>query len=162
MILPKTTQEISYFYILSECHEETLMIRKVGFTLIDLVVTILIVGILAAVLVPSMQGRIDRAKWSEANATAGAIRRAVRAYASETDITTAQSLAGMNLIDPPTQQLLGFTAADLEGKYFTAVDYTLTSIDDSAMAAVTVTASKPNAPTGSYRLLTDGEWVKLN
>ena len=138
------------------------MARKVGFTMIDLVVTILIVAIMAAVLVPSMQGRIDRAKWSEANATAGAIRRAVRAYASETDIATAQSLAGMNLIDPPTQQLLGLTAADLEGAYFTAGDYTLTSIDASAVAVVTVSASKAKAPSGSYRLLTDGEWVKLN
>ena len=138
------------------------MIHKVGFTLIDLAVTILIVGILAAVLVPSMQGRIDRAKWSEANATAGAVRRAVRAYASETDIATAQALAGMNLIDPPTLQVLGFRAADLEGKYFTAGDYTLTSIDASAVSVITVTASKPDAPTGSYRLLTDGEWVKLD
>jgi prepilin-type N-terminal cleavage/methylation domain-containing protein len=138
------------------------MVRKAGFTLIDLVVTILIVGILAAALVPSMQGRIDKAKWSEANAMAGAIRRAVRAYASETDTATARYLAGMNLMDPPTQQSLGFTAADLEGKYFTAGDYTLTSIDDSAVAVVTVASSKPEAPSGSYRLLTDGEWVKLN
>ena len=138
------------------------MARKVGFTMIELVVTILIVGILAAVLVPSMQGRIDKAKWSEANATAGAIRRAVRAHASESDIATAQTLAGVNLIDPPRLQVLGFKAADLEGRYFTAGDYTLTSIDDSAVAVVTVSASKPNAPSGSYRLLTDGEWVKLN
>ncbi len=138
------------------------MLRKSGFTVIDLMVTIFIVSILAAVVVSPMKGRIDKAKWSEANATAGAIRRAVRAYASETDIATARSLAGMNLIDTPTQQLLGFTAAGLEGQYFTAGDYTLTSIDDSAVAVVTVTASKPNAPTGSYRLLTDGKWAKLN
>lgn len=138
------------------------MIRKAGFTFIDLVVTIIIVSVLAAVLVPSFQGRIDRAKWSEAKATAGAIRRAIRAYASETDIATAQDLAGVNLIDPPTQEALGFTAANLEGKYFTAGDYTITSVDTSALSAVTVTASKTNAPSGSYRLLTDGEWVKLN
>ena len=136
--------------------------RNVGFTLIDLVVTILIVSILAAVVVPPMQGRIEKAKWAEANATSGTIRRAVRAYATETDIATAQSLAGMNLIDPPTQQLLGFTAADLEGIYFTAGDYTITSVDNSAVCVVTVTASKTNAPSGSYRLLTDGEWVKLD
>jgi len=138
------------------------MPRKPGFTLIDVVVTIVIVGILAAVVVSPMKGRIDKAKWSEANATAGAVHRAVRAYASETDVATAQSLAGINLIDAPTQRLLGFGATDLEGQYFTAGDYTLTFIDESAVAVVTVTASKSNAPTGSYRLLTDGKWVKLN
>ena len=54
-----------------------------GFTLIELMVVILIVGILAAVAVPIMRGRIDSAKWSEANASAGAIKSAVRAYIAE-------------------------------------------------------------------------------
>lgn len=42
-----------------------------AFTLIELMVVVLIVGILAAASVPLMRGRIDSAKWSEANATAG-------------------------------------------------------------------------------------------
>ena len=57
-------------------------------------VVILIVGILAAVAIPLMQGRIDKAKWSEANATAGTIRTAVRAYAAETSVATAQGKPG--------------------------------------------------------------------
>ncbi|UCF15997.1 MAG: type II secretion system protein [Phycisphaerales bacterium] len=138
------------------------MARKAGFTLIDLLVTIVIIGILAAAVVPPMQGRIDKAKWSEANATAGTIRRAVRAYASETDVATAQTLAGKNLGHQETQEALGLTATGLEGTYFTASDYTITSVDASAVSVVTVVASKPNAPNGSYRLLTDGEWVKID
>jgi type IV pilus assembly protein PilA len=131
-----------------------------GFTLVELMVVILIVGILAAVAIPLMQGRIDKAKWSEANAAAGSIRTAVRAYAAETSIATAQGLAEETLDDSDTQAALGFASTDLEGTYFTASDYEITSVNASGVAVITVTASKSNAPSGSYQLEADGDWVK--
>ena len=137
------------------------MACKDGFTLVELMVTILIVAILAAAIIPSMQGRIDKAKWSEANATAGAIRRAVRVYASETDVATAQTLAGTNLSDPAAQEVLGLGPSDLEGTYFTAANYTITSVDASAVAVITVEGTEANAPSGTYQLTADGHWVKL-
>ena len=77
-------------------------------------VVILIIGILAAVAVPLMQARIDKGKWSEAGSAAGTIRRAIRAYAAETSIATAQGIIGANLSDASTQAALGFRATDLE------------------------------------------------
>lgn len=135
---------------------------KRGFTLVELMVVILIVGILAAVAIPLMQGRIDKAKWSEANATAGTIRTAIRAYAAETSLATAQGLVGNTLADAATLGVLGFDAADLVGTYFTGGDYTIQSVNANGLASVLVASSgfSADSPTGSYLLEEDGDWVK--
>ncbi len=137
------------------------MNSKKGFTLVELMVVILIVGILAAVAIPLMQGRIDKAKWSEANATAGTIRTAVRAYAAETSIATANTnLAGQAVSD--VLGLLGFAAADLIGTYFTGSEYTITTVSTNGIASITVIASgfSADSPVGTYVLQEDGKWVK--
>lgn len=132
------------------------MEKRKGFTLIELMVVILIVSILAGVAIPMMQGRIDSAKWSEANAAAGTIRTAVRAYFAENP-TAAQALTGtMDTVS--LQNTLGFSAADLTGTYFQPSNYTLTSVDASGMATITVSAG--TGLTGSYQLEADGDWVK--
>ena len=86
------------------------MRRKKGFTLIELMVVILIVGILAAVAIPLMRGRIDSAKWSEGKATAGSIATAIRAHVAE---------KGANYSATPTMAELGFFTNDLTGTLFT-------------------------------------------
>ena len=139
------------------------MKRRKGFTLVELMVVILIVGILAAVAIPLMQGRIDKAKWSEANATAGTIRTAVRAYAAETSITTAKGLVGKTLDDGTTQTVLGFSSTDLSGTYFEPKCYKITAVSDSGMAEITVDASQSTitgAPSGKYILSSSGTWTK--
>lgn len=130
--------------------------RKKGFTLIELMVVILIVGILAAASIPLMRGRIESAKWSEANAIAGTIRSAVRvAFAEDSGATLTGALSDADL-----QDTLGFNAADLTGTYFVPGDFEITDVSADGVAEVTVTGSQANAPTGSYMLETDGDWVK--
>jgi len=123
-----------------------------GFTLIELMVVILIVGILAAASVPMMRGRIDSAKWSEANATAGTIRSAIRVYFAEHGSAPTGAMSTTN------QDLLGFTTADLTGTYFVPGDYTIDSVDSNGNAAVTVEGSQDNAPSGSKTLSASGTW----
>ncbi len=130
-----------------------------GFTLIELMVVILIVGILAAVAVPILRGKIDQAKWSEAAATAGAIRTSVRAYYAENP-TAAVALAGTPLTDA-TAAPLGFKSGDLTGKYFDVTKFTIATIPAMATnggrAAITVTAG--TGLTGTGRLDDAAGWV---
>ncbi len=85
------------------------MESRKGFTLIELMVVILIVGILAAVAIPMMRGRIDSAKWSEGKSIMGTIATAIRVHVAE---------KGSAFTAVPTLGQLGFSGSDLEGTYF--------------------------------------------
>ena len=135
--------------------------KKHGFTLIELFLVILIVSILAAIAVPRYSISMGQAKWSEANASAGSIRLAVRAYVSDVGDTEAQSLVGARLDNTTIQQTLGFGPSDLEATYFSPGDYTITEIDSTGTAEIVVTGgSKSGSPTGSFKLELDGDWVR--
>jgi type IV pilus assembly protein PilA len=135
------------------------MRNRKGFTLIELMVVILIVGILAAVAVPIMRGRIDAAKWSEANASAGSVRTAVRAYIAEKGPTWDYTniLGDLGTVGAT----LSFSATDLDGAYFNQEDYAITSVDSTAGTCVVTIArsTKTGGPTGSAVLADDGTWT---
>jgi type IV pilus assembly protein PilA len=127
--------------------------ERSGFTLIELMVVILIVGILAAVAVPILRGRIEQAKWSEGAATAGAAKTAIRAYYAEDPIAAA-ALAGTVL--SASEVPLGFQAGDLTGRYFTSAQFTITSVDAQGNAVITVAA--PAGLSGTAVLGASG-WI---
>ena len=134
------------------------MRNRKGFTLIELMVVILIVGILAAVAVPIMRGRIDAAKWSEANASAGSVRTAVRAYIAEKGATWDYSdiTGGLDTVG----SILGFSATDLDGTYFNQEDYVTSAVDGAAgTCVVTVVSTKGGGPSGTGTLGADGTWT---
>ncbi len=98
-----------------------------GFTLVELMITVVIVGVLASVAIPLYQANVKRAKGSEAEAALGTIRTALRVYYAENatypkeknyKAVTALKLRGID-IDPE----------DLVGKYFPSSAYKYKSKD---------------------------------
>jgi type IV pilus assembly protein PilA len=127
------------------------MEKRKGFTLVELMVVILIVGILAAVSIPILRGRIEQSKWTEGAAAAGAVRTAVRAKYAEDPTTVGawseQAVSGV-LSD------LGFQSGDLTGRYFTAANFTIDEVDGNGNATISVSA--PDGLSGSGTLDNSG------
>ena len=110
-----------------------------GFTLIELMVVVIIVGILAAVAVPIYRANIKKAMASEGAALLGAVLTAEKVYYAEHNTyTTDKADLGIDTVG---------------NKYFT--DYTISTADANgftastegtgAAAGVTVTMTYTNA-----------------
>jgi len=131
------------------------MRNRKGFTLVELMVVILIVGILASVAIPILRGRIDAAKWSEGKAMMGSIATAIRAYHAEKGVTGAAPTA----IFGAGGTSLGFAAGDLTGTYFADADF---SVNFAAMTmdplTFTITCTKATLTPTRYTLTEAGTW----
>ena len=131
------------------------MRKKKAFTLIELMVVILIVGILAAVAIPMMKGRIDAARWTEAKAGMSSISTALRAYAAE------------KLDDgtyPPSLAELGFIASDLHGTHFVIGDYSIAAVSYTKGAdpelTFTIRCDKATLTPSRIELDNTGTWTE--
>ncbi|MCM8825077.1 MAG: prepilin-type N-terminal cleavage/methylation domain-containing protein, partial [Candidatus Omnitrophica bacterium] len=95
--------------------------RKKGFTLVELMVVVIIVGILASVAVPIYRANIKKAMASEGAALLGSVLTAQRIYYAENNTyTTTKANLGVDTIG---------------NKYFT--DYTVNSADANGFTAST-------------------------
>lgn len=114
-----------------------MLFGKKGFTLIELIVVIIIVGILASVAIPMIRGNIDKAKKSEAITAMGTIRTAQKAYYAQyndyPDIGDLNSAVGLRL-------------TDLDGTYFSNACYSL----DNGTGAITCNANSSASPAPKY------------
>lgn len=85
------------------------MIRRKGFTLLELVIVVIIIAILAGLGIPQFVKTVERAKASEGNSLLGAIRGAQLRYYAE---YTAYS-SSMDALDVTMGQLRNFDSSTL-------------------------------------------------
>ena len=101
--------------------------KKQGFTMIELMVVVVIVAILAAIVIPLLLSRVEKAKYSEGKAIASQVATAVRAYAVEAETVAAAP----NLVLD-----LGFKSNELDAKYFSQAGIKVADVlvnDDGTM-----------------------------
>ncbi len=139
------------------------MEKRKGFTLIELMVVIFIVGILAAVAIPIMRGRIDSAKWSEGKAAAGSIRTAARAFCAEKGPTWGGVWANITLGDLGFNVVSAADGDDLDGKYFTNEAYAVafTAYDTYTVTVTAVSSLRIDKPATPAIVTLDqnGTWT---
>ncbi len=134
------------------------MESRKGFTLVELMVVILIVGILAAVAIPIMRGRIDSAKWSEGRSMMGTVASAIRAYAAEKDTWDS----GLNGAFENWGTQLGFRDEDFDGTYFSSDMFDVdATYDPNASPALTftITGTNDKLTPEEYTLTNEGAWA---
>ena len=97
------------------------MKRRKGFTLVELMVVVIIVGVLAAVAIPIYRANVRKAMASEGASLLGAVLTAEKVYYAEF-FTFTTSAAALNV-------------SGVGNKYFT--DYTVSTADAAGFAAST-------------------------
>lgn len=123
---------------------------KKGFTMIELMVVVVVVGVLAAIAVPIYGKYIKNARVSEATARIGEIVTAAKAYAQEfqdaSGNPTWPPAAGGGIVDlsQSDQFTYAITAGAGRNANTTALTIRATGRGGRKMAGVTVTVTLPN------------------
>lgn len=124
-----------------------------GFTLVELIVVIAIIGVLAAILVPSMLGYVKKSKVAAANSNAKSLYNAAATALTDMD---AQGLAVTAGDETYATSTATNTMAGLVHKYFNSVD---TFVGTDKWAAWTISTDK-SAVTAAT--VCDGKYVGTN
>jgi len=114
-----------------------------GFTLIELMIVVAIIGILAAVAIPQYQDYVTRAKLSSAANFANPIKTAIAEYAQENGATALAALAAADWTT------IGLSATPTLPPEVSAVTITGGTIAMTLTVPVTVNGTVTAAPTVS-------------
>ncbi|MEX1298378.1 MAG: type IV pilin-like G/H family protein [Desulfotignum sp.] len=114
--------------------------NKKGFTLIELMIVVAIIGILAAIAIPNFMNYQCKARQSEAKSNLGAIRVAQETYMAENN-TYAADIANLSW----------------ETKGETEYTYSITSADSTSFTAQATAANFKGADTDTWTIDQDGD-----
>jgi type IV pilus assembly protein PilE len=118
-----------------------------GFTLVELMIVVIVVGILAAVAIPMYQVVPDRARASEAAAALGTIRSAMRVYYAENGTYVNASFTDGARVT--TGDILGVADADLLGRFFSTECYTFDGAPTANAFSIGCNGANSTAPAAA-------------
>jgi len=100
-----------------------------GFTLVELMIVVIVIGILATVAIPMYQIVPERSKGTEAVSALGLVRQAMRAYYAEHG--TYENAAFSDGANVTVGGILSVNEDDLLGRFFSAECYTFDGAPDA-------------------------------
>ena len=115
-----------------------------GFTLVELMIVVIVIGILAVVAIPMYQVVPERSRGTEAIAGLGLIREAMRAYYAEHG--TYENAAFTDGANVTVGGILSVNDNDLLGRYFSAECYTFRGAPDANGYTIESDGSNSVAP----------------
>jgi prepilin-type N-terminal cleavage/methylation domain-containing protein len=123
------------------------MRKSKGFTLIELMVVIVIIGILAAIAIPKFMDASTKAKFGEVPVVMGSYDHAQLAYLAETGSIASD---GTNLImDTPASKWFTYSYTAGTGTY-SAGATNLGTVTGGATSAITSTGAITHTATGNF------------
>jgi len=121
-----------------------------GFTLMELMITVAIIGIIASIAIPSYQDFINKSRRSEAHA--GLAKMALQQEAHRM-VNTAFSSAfgtGSNEVHEPTSDYYTFSLTGSDNAYTVIATAKSSQTADTACTPMTVNQAGTKTPTGCW------------
>jgi type IV pilus assembly protein PilE len=127
------------------------MQKHTGFTLIELMVVVVIVGILAAIAIPSYGNYVTRSKIPQATSALATKRVQIEQFFQDNRTYVGAPACAA---DAATSQYFNFSCS-----VQTATTYTLTATGKSSMAGFTYTVNESNIKTSNIAAPASSNWV---